>query len=201
MRFHHFVFPGGYPDAHAWHAYMEVVKKHWQSVGWTEIPKTDEPAIKAAWIAHLEPVPGEVQVPNPSRRWRRVSTRELGDRAEEIEADFTLKVLAAFRRCTKPDERLLAIDWLHAWFYLNPHAGITGATRDEWAMPVLPDCEFYHYVAPDFQFGVLTGWDRTSKVTLFGEELLAAFDSDPPEHFLRACGPGKLYNRQTKRFT
>lgn len=101
-------------------------------------------------------------------------------------------MLAAFRRCTRPGERLLAIDWQHAWYYLDPHAGITAATRDEWAMPVLPDGDSYNYVAPDFRFGSLTGWDRNWSVTLFGAELLAAFAGDPPERFLRACDPGQV---------
>src|SRR5262249_37561271 len=145
--------PGAYPDASRSFAYMDRVKRHWRSLGWQEIPKAHEPAIEQAWIAHLEPAAGEVVVPKPYRTWRQISVGELGERAEELEADFTLKVLAAFRRCTGPSERLLAIDWLHDWYYFDPHAGITAATRDEWAMPVLPDVESYNYVAPDFRFG------------------------------------------------
>jgi hypothetical protein len=165
-------------------------KLRWAAFGWQEIPACDEPAIKAAWIAHLEPA-GEVVVPKPSRYWRRISVAELGDGAEEIEADFTLKLLAAFRRCARRGERLLAIDWLHPWYYFDPHFGITAATREEWAMPVLPDGDSYNYVAPDFRFGSLTGWTQNWSVSLFGAELLAAFAADPPERFLRACGPGQ----------
>jgi hypothetical protein len=143
----------------------------------------------------------------PSRRanknaaipWRQISVAELGDQVEEVEADFTLKVLAAFRRCTGPRERLLAIDWQHAWYFFNPHAGITAATRDEWAMPVLPDGNSYNYVGPDFRFGSLTGWDGTWSLSLFGAELLAAFAADPPDRFLRACGPGQVAPANNKQ--
>jgi hypothetical protein len=190
MRFQRFVIPAAYPDASRYFEYMEGVKQHWKSLGWEGIPKADEPAIKAAWIAHLEPAGGKVQIPKPSLSWRRISVAELSDQAEEVEADFTLKVLAAFRRCTRPGERLLAIDWQHPWYYLDPHSGITVATRDEWAMPVLPDGDSYNYVSSDFRFGVLTGWDRQWTVSLFGAELLAAFSADPPVQFLRVCGPG-----------
>lgn len=57
-------------------------------------------------------------------------------------------------------------------------------------MPVLPDIESYNYVAQDFRFGVLTGYNKCWFVTLFGASLLAAFAADPPERFLRACGTG-----------
>jgi hypothetical protein len=169
---------------------FERARRRWSVLGWQEIPKGDEPAIKAAWIAHLQPAV-EVVVPKPCRFWQRISVADLGERAPEIEADFTLKVLAAFRRCARPGERLLAIDWQHPWYYFDPHADITAATRDEWAMPVLPDGDSYNYVAPDFRFGSLTDWDQNWSVSLFGAELLAAFAADPPQRFLWACGPGQ----------
>lgn len=190
MRFDRFVIPGAYSNSAPYTAYMERVAQHWRSLGWEGIPQSDETAIKAAWIANLEPAVG-VNVPGPSRRWKHISTRELGECADELEAEFTMKILAAFRRCTQPGERLLAIDWQHSWYYFNPHAPISVATRDEWAMPVLPDIDSYNYVAADFRFGVLTGYDECWSLSLFGIELLAAFASDPPYQFLRACGSAK----------
>src|SRR5258706_296375 len=142
-------------------------------------------------VGTFEMLAGVVEAPNPSICWHHVSTRELGQHAEEVEADFTLKILAAFRRCTLQGERLLAIDWLHSWYYFDPHGGISAATRDEWAMPVLPDIESYNYLAQDFRFGVLTGYDESWFVKLFGASLLAAFAADPPMQFLSTFGSGE----------
>jgi hypothetical protein len=172
------------------------LKARWAALGWQEIPAAEEAAIKTAWLAHLQQNSRRVRVPSPSRRWRRILVAELGHRVEEIEADFTLKVLAAFRHCTPPGERLLAIDWQHPWYYFDPHGDISAATRDEWAMPVLPDGDSYNFVAPDFRFGSLTGWDRNWSVSLFGAEFLAAFAGDPPEEFLRTCGGGQVLPAQ-----
>lgn len=187
MRFHRFVIS----DASPYFAQMERIEQHWRSLGWQAVPKEDEPAITDAWATHLEQVPGAVTAPKPSRSWHHVSIAELGPHAEEVEAEFTLKILAAFRRCTSQGERLLAIDWLHSWYYFDPHGAISVATRDEWAMPVLPDIESYNYVAQDYRFGVLTGYDKSWFVTLFGANLLAAFAADPPKQFLSACGWGE----------
>ncbi|MEZ6139547.1 MAG: DUF2716 domain-containing protein [Zavarzinella sp.] len=195
MQFERFVIPGAYPDAGLYFAYMAEVKRHWRSVGWEEVPKADEDAIKAAWIANLEPT-GDLVIPEPSRTWR--GERLARHRQEpEMESEFTLALLKAFRQCTRPGERLWAIDWQHAWYYFDPHAGITTATRDEWAMPILPDGDSYNYVAPDFRFGVQMGWSATGPVTIFGEDLIAAFDSNPPECFLWVCGSGYLRRRRT----
>ena len=181
--------PSLFHDRDGYNRHMEAVRLNWLSLGWEIIPKDDEPAIKMDWIRFLEPT-GVARPPSPSRCWRHVSIRELGDRAPENEAEFTLKILAAFRRCTMPGERLLAIDWLHSWYYFDPHKGITVATRDEWAMPVLPDIESYNYVATDFRFGVLTGFDDSWFLKLFGSDFLTAFAADPPKQFMQACKSG-----------
>ncbi len=186
MRFHRFNIPGAYPDAEPYFRYMEEVKRHWRSLGWEEIPSTEESDIKAAWSSSLQPH-GEVEIPKPSRQWE---LKGLIGLDEQVETEFTLKLLAAFRRCTRPGERLLAIDWQHAWYYFDPNGGIQAATRDEWAMPVLPDGDSYNFLAPDFRFGVLTGWQREGPLIMFGEELLSTFVADPPQQFFRSCGPG-----------
>ena len=199
MQFQRFVIPRAYPNSGPYFAYMTEVKRHWRSLGWEEVPKTAEDAIKAAWITNLEPR-GNLVIPKPSRTWR--GERLARHRQQpELEAEFTLKLLTAFRQCTCAGECLWAIDWQHAWYYFNAHAGITTATRDEWAMPILPDGDSYNYVAPDFRFGVVTGWRATGPVTIFGEDLIAAFAANPPEGFLRLCGPGYLRRQRTKRHT
>jgi hypothetical protein len=171
---------------------FELARERWSTFGWRKVPPSDEPAIKSNWIAHLEGTKGIVQTPKPNRCWWRISIAELGDRAEEVEADFTLKILTAFRNCIPLGEHMLAIDWQHSWYYFDPHGAIVSAIRDEWAMPVLPDGDSYNYVTSDFRVGVLTGWDQNWSIRLFGAELLTSFAKNPPESFLRACGPGEV---------
>lgn len=191
MQFERFTdFPSVYHEPKRYDAYVSRVEEHWRSLGWEKVPAGDEPMIKAAWLSLVQPRGKGMIIPKPSRAWR---GKRLAQHQQqpELEAEFTLKLLAAFRRCTRPGERLWVIDWQHSWYYFNPQGDITVATRDEWAKPVLPDGDSYNYVAPDFRFGVITGWRETGPVTLFGANLLAAFDADPPKRFMRVCGTGK----------
>ncbi len=153
--------------------------------GWQLVPHADEAAIKAAWISHLQPS-DKVVIPCPSRTWRGQALACHRPRPE-LEAEFADKLLAAFRKVPRPGERVWVIDWQHSWYALDPHA----ATVAERPVPALPDGDSYNYVAPDFRFGMVMGWRETGPVTLFGAELLAAFAADPPDEFLRVCGPGK----------
>ena len=176
MRYQYFDPPYNHTD-------FQRLKNHWRSVGWDEIPAEDELVITAAWERQMQPSRA-ILIPEPSRKWT------LPELSDDVEAEFTLKLLAAFRRCIRPDERLLVIDWPHTWYYFNPNGGVRSATRDDWAVPIIPDGDAYYYLAPDFRFGVITGWRRSGPLTLFGGELLASFDADSPVQFLRICGPG-----------
>ena len=190
MEFVHFDPRRGGRDQERWLDDCARLKAGWESFGWHEIPSDDEPMIQAAWDARLQRG-RRPAIPKPRLAWRGQALAGHQPRPE-LEAEFTLKLLAAFRRCIRPGERLWAIDWPHPWYYFDPHGPITGATRDEWAMPILPDGDSYNYVAPDFRFGVVSTWRATGPITLFGADLLAAFAADPPEQFIQTCGPGKL---------
>jgi hypothetical protein len=130
--------------------------------GWQPILTEDMSAITAAWTRHHQPWP-------------------------ELAAEFAGKLLSALRHCARPGERLWVIEWQHTWYYLDPSAAAGG-----WPYPPLPDGDACNVVAPDFRFGVISGWRATGPVTLFGAELLAALAADPPVQFLRVCGPGVL---------
>jgi hypothetical protein len=195
MQFKRFAILGG----NDYLACMAEVKKHWRTLGWEEVPDVERPTIEAAWTANLEPN-RQLIVPEPSRTWRGQRLARHRQHSE-LETEFTLKLLDALRKCTRPGERLWAIDWQHAWYYFNPHARITTATRDEWAMPILPDGDSCNYVAADFRFGIVTGWRETGPVAMFGQDLIAAFADNSPERFLRFCGPGYLRRRRTERCT
>ncbi|WP_165228732.1 DUF2716 domain-containing protein [Aquisphaera insulae] len=133
-----------------------------------------------AWttrFGHYERSGGDPVFPPPFRTWDLAFLSRLPGELEEIESDLTMRILAAFRHCTPRGERLWAIEhWQHTWYEFDPHGGITAATRDEWALPIFPDGDSYHFVAMGFSYGV--SGDRRGKLTVFGETMLAALDAN-----------------------
>jgi hypothetical protein len=102
------------------------------------------------------------------------------------ETDLTLKALDAFRRIIPLGGRLLAIDWQHQWYFFDPHGGVSAATRDEWAMPIVPLGDSSHFLTPDFRSGV-SGDCVGQVLRVFGRELGDALDRDPPRLFNDTC--------------
>ncbi len=101
------------------------------------------------------------------------------ERAAALEADLERAAAQAFRAVTRAGERVLALDWQHASYWLDPHALIVGA---EWTVPALPNGDYYLFLAPDLRWGWLGHpWEQT--ITLYGEPLLAAIDRAPPTLF------------------
>jgi hypothetical protein len=177
VRFHHFDPPRTPADA---------LHRHWESLGWKSLAPADEPSVREAWATSLQPG-DDLVLPSPRRTWDIRPLRALIDPEREVvEADFTLKILAAFRRITPHGERLLAIDWQHQWYVFDPHGGVSMSTRDEWAIPVVPLGDSYHFLAPDFRFGV-SGDCVGQALSVFGRELLDALDCDPPKLFSGIC--------------
>src|SRR5262245_30502974 len=41
--------------------------------------------------------------------------------AEALEAELDEKVIEAFRRCVRPNDRVFALDWQHDSYSLDPH--------------------------------------------------------------------------------
>ncbi len=183
MRYRHFDQPYNLAD-------FEPIHRHWISIGWHTIDGIERMEVIAdAWEAKFGSKFGiwgaDPVFPAPSRSWDISPLYSLGERAEAIEAEFTMKMLVAFRRCVPRGERLLAIGhWQRQWYEFDPHGPITEATRDEWAQAILPD-EATHFLAGDLRFGTHGDW--RGKITIFGRELFAALEADPPREFLRVC--------------
>ena len=110
--------------------------------GWQPIPTADEAAVTAAWSLHLQPA-GELVIPAPSLTWRGAALASHR-RRPDANAEFASALLTAFRRCTRPGERVWVIDWQHAWYVLDPHTA-TGP----WPLAALPDGDSCHGVATD----------------------------------------------------
>jgi hypothetical protein len=96
-----------------------------------------------------------------------------------------MKMLAAFRRCVAKGERLLVIGhWQLDWYEFDPQGGVSAATCDEWARPILTG-EAFHFVAKDLSYGTHHDW--RGRITMFGRELFAALEPNPPREFLGVC--------------
>lgn len=101
-----------------------------------------------------------------------------------LEADLTTKAFRALRSCTRPGERLYALDWQHPCYVFDPHH--TGATADHesWPVPVLPNGDHYIFLAPDLRFGLI-GNCVEQTICVFGQPLLDLLAGDPPRVFDR----------------
>jgi hypothetical protein len=106
---------------------------------------------------------------------------------EKAETDLTLKTLRALRKCTRHTENIYALIWNSSGYDFNPHQCIEKADSDTWAVPVLPDGDFYCFVAHDLRFGLLGLADK-KKIVVFGQNLLDAFKEKPPDIFCKGDG-------------
>ncbi len=101
-----------------------------------------------------------------------------------LEKDLNQKTLAAFRRCVRPGEMIYALDWQHQCYFFDPHKQVSEDTH-LWKVPVLPNGDYYIFLAQDFRFGIFGHpWEQT--MCIFGSELLKAFESNEPQLFNRA---------------
>jgi hypothetical protein len=97
----------------------------------------------------------------------------------ELEHDLNRKTLKAFRRCVPPGKRIYTLNWQHECFFFNPHKQVETADTKAWKIPVLPDGDYYIFVAQDLSFGIFGHpWEQT--ICIFGSDLLEAFESDNP---------------------
>jgi hypothetical protein len=156
----------------------------WERLGWRAMSRGQEDAAWNEYQERIEPQ-GQVATPAHSMTWDIAHVYLLGeDHLERLEEDLTLKALKALQGCTPPGEELLALNWNHPCYFLDPHAGLAGACPSSWAVPVLPNGDFYHFLARDYRFGIL-GNCVAMTMCVFGQELLDAFAADLPLAFNR----------------
>jgi hypothetical protein len=104
----------------------------------------------------------------------------FGPQREELETDLNVKMHRALRRCTKPDLRLLVLDWQHTCYWFWPQRFADPTVREAWKVPVLPDSDYYIFLAEDFGFGLFGHpWEKT--ICVFGQELLTVLDQGRPQ--------------------
>lgn len=109
--------------------------------------------------------------PTPSVTYK--ISEDFGDKNKI--ADLENKVLSALRVQTPPTGKVYALDWQHDCYWLYPHINF-----QEWLISVLPDGDYYIFLAEDFRFGIFGHpWEWTSCV--WGNELISFFEKSKPE--------------------
>ena len=94
--------------------------------------------------------------------------------AAELDVDLERKVMAALRRAIAPHEEVYAPDWQHPANAFRPVASST----EELRVPVLPNGDYYAFVASDFRLGSFGHpWEQT--ICVFGAPLLETLAADP----------------------
>ncbi len=94
-----------------------------------------------------------------------------------LEDDLNQKTLAALRRCVRQGMRVYALDWQHQSYWFYPHLLLEASNWGAWKVPVLPDGDFYIFLAEDFSF-CLFGDCINLTLCVFGQALLDAFTQE-----------------------
>jgi len=103
--------------------------------------------------------------------------------------DLEEKAIDAFKETTSVDEYILALDLHHECYRVNPHLEFEKDEFGEWTIPIFPNGDYYFFIQKDFKWGYLGHpWERS--ITIFGEELINAFDKHKPRMFRKILRQG-----------
>ena len=96
--------------------------------------------------------------------------------------DLEKQALDAFKEVTSVDEYILALDWQHESYWVNLRLEFKIDEFGEWTIPIFPNGDYYFFIQKDFKWGYLGHpWEKS--ITIFGEELINAFDEHKPRMF------------------
>ncbi|MBJ8110528.1 DUF2716 domain-containing protein [Bacillus cereus group sp. N6] len=96
--------------------------------------------------------------------------------------DLESKALQAFKKNTASNEYIMALDWQHECYWVNPHLEFERNEFNEWIIPVFPNGDYYFFIQKDFKWGYLGHpWEKS--ITIFGKELIESFERNKPEMF------------------
>ncbi len=109
--------------------------------------------------------------PSPSVTYK--ISRKFGE--DDKIADLQSKVLEGLRSQVSREERIYILDWQHVCYWFYPHRDFL----HEWFVPVLPNGDYYIFIAEDLRFGIFGHpWEWTS--CIWGEELMRFFNDSKP---------------------
>jgi hypothetical protein len=103
--------------------------------------------------------------------------------------DLGVKLVSAFRRCVAPSKTIYVLDWQHTCYSFEPHGEFLFKSDDDWPIPPLPNGDYYIFLTREMDLGVFGHpWEQT--MCVFGQRLVEAFASDPPELFTKMVRVG-----------
>jgi hypothetical protein len=96
--------------------------------------------------------------------------------------DLEEKALLVFKENTSFNEYILALDWQHECYWVNPNVKFERDEFGEWIIPIFPNGDYYFFIQKDFKWGFLGHpWERS--ITIFGKELINGFGKHKPRMF------------------
>ncbi|MBX0356806.1 DUF2716 domain-containing protein [Halobacillus sp. Nhm2S1] len=98
--------------------------------------------------------------------------------------DLEEKSLQMFQELVPKDEFLLALEWQHEGYRVNPHLNFPKNEWKEWIIPVFPDGDYYFFIEKDFNWGIL-GHPWEGSISLYGKDLLYSLEKNKPAMFLK----------------
>ncbi|MGI8689898.1 MAG: DUF2716 domain-containing protein [Thermomicrobiales bacterium] len=125
-----------------------------------------------------------IDEPSPSITFWIGHVYDENERYSSFVTDLNTNTLKAFRTCVLPEQRLAVLDWHHACYWFYPHRTFDAGNPEAWPIPVLPNGDYYIFLAEDLSFGIFGHpWEQT--ICVFGAPLIRAITSDPPVLFDR----------------
>ena len=81
------------------------------------------------------------------------------------------------------------LDWQHPCYLFEPHGEFSFNSEDDWPVPAIPNGDYHIFLSRGMDLGVFGHpWEQT--MCVFGQSLLEAFTSDPPELFTKRVRVG-----------
>lgn len=176
----------------------EGVWRTWLSHGPAWEP-TGEEEERAIWDMFLERFdfrpsvnprrwPG-IREPRPSVTYD-VSHALAGGEVAPALADLNMEAFTLFKACLQPGRRLLALDWQHPCYRFDPFGRFEFSETYHRMIPVLPDGDYFIFLADDFSFGTFGHpWEQT--ICVLGQRLIDVVERERPRllvHVVRRNG-------------
>lgn len=99
------------------------------------------------------------------------------------------KALLVFKENTAWNEYIMALDWQHECYWVNPHLKFDRNEFDEWIIPIIPNGDYYFFIQKDLKWGYLGHpWEKS--ITIFGKELIESIKQNKPEMFYKILRHG-----------